>query len=116
MSAGQSASTLLISLVSTAVLFTAFALAIRIPALANYSYQVDYGWQRSAQPRPAGECDRPLTGKGFPLATERPAKGDPSGCLTETNPLAGDMDLALCFAVAAIIAAGEASVISNMRS
>lgn len=114
MSAGRTASTLLLSLVSTAVLFTLFALAIRIPPLADYSYHLDYGWQRAAA-SPAGQCDKPLADRGFPLTTERPAKDDPSGCLEETNPLAGYMNLALCFALAAIVGVAEAGVISNMR-
>lgn len=116
MSASHRAGALLLSLVSTAVLFVLFLLAIKIPALNNYAFQLDYGWQSPATVQSSGQCDRPLVSKGFPLTTQRPAKDDPSGCQDETNPLAKELNLALCFAAAAIISVGEASIIMNMRS
>ncbi len=117
MSAGRSASTLLFALVSTIVLFAVFSVVINLSALSKYSYDPGYGWQaEKATGALRGICDRPLTTKGFPLTTRRPAKDDPSGCLDETNTLAKDINLALCFSLAAIVSVGEASIIKNMRS
>ena len=114
--AASRASTLLLTLVSTGILFVVFVLVTKISVLTDYSYQLDYGWQNKGTVQAYGQCDRPLVSKGFPLTTQRPAKDDPSGCLDETNPLASDINLALCFAFAAIVAVGEASIIRNMRS
>lgn len=113
MSAGRNnASILLIALVSTVILFLVFVVVAHISALAKESYALDYGWQaapkHSAVHAIGGECDRILTVKGFPLRTQRPDSNDPTGCSDQTNPLARGLDLALCFALAAIISVGVA--------
>lgn len=113
MSAGRNnASILLIALISTIVLFLVFVAVAHISALAKESYALDYGWQtapkHSAAHTTAGECDRALTVKGFPIRTQRPDSSDPTGCSDQTNPLARGLDLALCFALAAMISVGVA--------
>lgn len=112
MSANRSASAFLIGLLTLVVLFVIFALVIKVPILGKHSYDLGYGWS-APKTRPVGECDRSLTSKGFPLKTSRPNADDPSGCSDETNALAEEMNLALCFAVAAIVSATAASVIKN---
>lgn len=112
MSASQTASALLLTLISTVALFLIFAGVTSLSVLAKHSYALDYGWQTPKAAAPIGECDRALTVKGFPLTTRRPST-DPSGCLDETNTLAREMNLALCFAAAAIISVGAVGVMRN---
>ncbi|MGH7193578.1 MAG: hypothetical protein ACREJM_08610 [Candidatus Saccharimonadales bacterium] len=112
MAANRSASAFLIGLLMLVVMFLLFAMVTRLSLLGKHSYDLGYGWS-APRTQAAGECDRPLTAKGFPLKTSRPNADDSSGCSDETNALAQDMNLALYFAGAAIISATAASVIKN---
>jgi hypothetical protein len=115
MAAGRNASTLLITLVATIVLFVVFVAGSKVDAVDKHAYSLDFGWQIPKTGQPSGECDRAVTYKGFPLRSSRPADpaDDPSGCLDSTNPFAGAMDFALCFAAAGIISAAVVSGIRN---
>lgn len=119
MSAGRTASAFLVTIVSTLVFFLVFWAVSSLPVLTKHSYTTDYGWQTARTVQAAGVqgvCDRPLTTKGFPLSTRRPvpAAADPSGCQDQTNPMAGYMNLALCFAVAALISTAIGAAVKQL--
>jgi hypothetical protein len=120
MSAGRTASAFLITIVSTLVLFLVFWAIGNLPVLAKHSYATDYGWQtvQTTQQTTAaqGICDRPLTTKGFPLSTRRPAPAavDPTGCQDQSNPMAGYMNLALYFAAAALISTAIGAAVKQL--
>ncbi|HEX5744366.1 MAG TPA: hypothetical protein VFX84_02870 [Candidatus Saccharimonadales bacterium] len=115
MMSGNRASSLLVALVATIMLFSVFAAAINVPLLANYSYDLDYGWQAEAPSALANErtreCPNPARTAGFPITTSRPA--DNGLACFETNTLAKYMNLALCFAAASIIAVAIATATRN---
>lgn len=113
MSASRNASTLLLALLSTIVLFAIFVATASISFLSKHSYALDYGWQTSRPDLPGQYCNPELATKGFPIKTDRHEPGEASGCLDQTNLLAHDMNLALCFAAAAIISTGAASLIKK---
>ena len=119
MSAGRTASAFLITILSTLVLFLTFWAIGNLPVLAKHSYSTDYGWQvvqTTGTTTAQGVCDRPLTTKGFPLATLRPtpAAADPSGCQDQSNPMASYMNLALYFAVAALISTAIGAAVKQL--
>ena len=119
MSASRTASAFLVTIVSTLVLFLVFWAIGNLPVLAKHSYATDYGWQTVPAARTTavqGICDRPLTTKGFPLSTRRPAPAaaDPSGCQDQSNPMAGYMNLALYFAAAALISTAIGAAVKQL--
>lgn len=115
MSAGRNASSLLIALIGTVILFVAFAATINLPFLSKYSYTLDYGWKKETPSVLANErtreCPNPNETAGFPITTSRPTNSGLS--CTETNVLAKELNLALCFAAATITAVGATGVMRN---
>jgi hypothetical protein len=107
------------------MLFAVFATVSQLSMLSGYSYALDYGWNTpkkaaSASTLPA-VCSVQSSERGFPILYERQAPGTktPSGssgaCRTTENPLAKRMDMALCFAAAAIIGAGAAGAVRSRQ-
>jgi len=104
MSAGRNASTLLITLIATIVLFAVFASVSSLNTLEKQAYMPSIGWQQPTDNASGlhGVCDIDTSTTGFPLATTRQA-APPDDCLKAANPLAQAINYALYFAVAAIL-------------
>jgi hypothetical protein len=115
MAIGRNASTLLLTLVATIVIFAVLLVVSGLGTLERHAYTLNFGWQVPNVGQPSGVCDRALTYKGFPIRTGRPADpaDDPSGCLDSTNALAQGINFALCFAVAGLV---SATVVSRLRN
>lgn len=114
--AANRASVTLVAVVATFVLFGLLAAVSHLKVLEKHGYDTGIGWQ-TAKPAfpPAGQCDRVLITRGFPLTTRRPATSaeDATGCLDDTNPLANAMNYAIYFALACIVAAAVANAARN---
>lgn len=109
MSAGRNASNLLFALLATAVLFVVLIGVTSLPPLSKHSYDLGYGWD---QPSGTVLHDKMVCStktRGFPLVSSRVIE-TPTLCQDQTNPLAKDLNLALCFAVACVIAVGVVNV------
>lgn len=106
MSAGRNASSLLISLIITVILFVVFAAASSLGTLERHAYMPNAGWEQPKASTPAGiiggVCAPTAVTSGFPLASSRQAE-IPHNCLKATNPVARAMNFALSFALAAIV-------------
>lgn len=115
MSAGRNASSLLITLIVTIVLFAVFAGISSLNALEKHAYMPGFGWEGPNVDNPdniiGGVCAPATFISGFPIANTRQAM--PKNCLKDTNIIASSMNYALYFAVAAIIAVG---VVESVRA
>ncbi len=112
--AHRNASTVLFSLLGTAVLFLIFAGVSSLNFLEQHSYVAQIGWQEPTDKAPGihGVCAPTDATSGFPLATAKQAS-PPNNCLKATNPLAQAMNYSLFFAVAAIIAVGAVNTMAR---
>lgn len=115
MSAGRSASSLLITLLMTIVLFVVFMAWSRLDILQKHAYDLGYGWKEATTLYPVGDCGSGYANAGFPLKSSRDDRRDydPSGCEGGTNVLARDMNYALYFAAAGIVSVG---IVEMVRS
>jgi hypothetical protein len=102
----------LFSLIGTIILFFVFAGVSSLNILEEHAYMPDFGWKEpSVDYHPGsvigGVCAPTTTLGGFPIANTRQA-AIPDNCMKAWNPLAGFMDYALWFALAAFISAALA--------
>lgn len=115
------ANSLLVAMVVTLMLFGVFATITKLSLLSGSSYALDYGWEKPKTAKVStlqGNCTVPAAKRGFPILYERQANdrpADSSGrCQSSVNPLARYMDMALCFAAAAIIGVGAATAMRSI--